>query len=318
MLKSAYNPLVSVIIPLYNCEEFAAEAIESVLAQTYQNFEIIVINDGSTDRSADAVKRYLDRIVYREQKNSGSAVARNEGIKLAKGELIAFLDADDLWLPDRLESQVPHFETHPETGLAHADRILFDSETNEEFPDDNDAALKAKTGNILPELFQYNFIATQTVMIRRECFEDVGLFDPEFRAAQDYNMWLRICKKYAVHYMPKVVARYRIHEGQISWRFDVSYESERRVIEKFIEQNPGMEFLKTFSVEARLADLYYRFGHDCFHSRNFEKARETLSKSLNYKWANPRAALFLMLSVAGPSFIRQWDRIWGTRVGVRH
>lgn len=308
------SPLVSVVIPLFNCEAFVGEALRSVLNQTYKNFEIIVVNDGSTDASAAAVRPFREKIVYIDQKNGGSASARNAGIQKARGELVAFLDADDVWLPHRLEAHVPHFSSDPELGLVHSDRVLFDSKTGEEFPEDDFMHLKARDGFILKELFEYNFICTQSVMMRRSCFETVGSFDPAFRAAQDYDLWLRVCEKYKARYVPEVVTRYRIHGGQISWKFDLSYESEKRVIEKFVRDHPALEWLTEKVVQSRFSDLYYRFGHDCFHDRKLEQARSIFKQSLSYNSKNYKALAFWALSNYGHSLVHAWDKVRGRAV----
>ncbi len=315
--STSSQPLVSVVIPLYNCEAFAAEAIQSVLAQTYKNFEIIVVNDGSTDGSAAAVRPFREKIRYIEQKNSGSAVARNSGVNMAKGELIAFLDADDVWLPHRLEAHVEQFQLDPKLGLAHSDRVLFDSATGQEFPEDDFMHLKGRDGYILRELFEYNFICTQSVMMRKACFDAVGLFDSNFRAAQDYDLWLRTCEKYKARYIPGVVTRYRIHSGQISWKFDLSYESEKRVIEKFVQTHTGDSrpyWLTDECIQARLSELYYRFGHDCFHYRKLDQARNVFRESLKYNSKNYKAFAYWALASYAPGLVLAWDRVRGRTV----
>ncbi|WP_143438568.1 glycosyltransferase family A protein, partial [Hydrocoleum sp. CS-953] len=120
MSTTATTPRVSVIIPVYNCDRYISQAIESILAQTYQSYEIIVIDDGSTDNTRLALQPYIEKIRYVYQENQGVSAARNHGIDLARGELIAFLDADDFFLPDKLTAQVGVFDAQPNLGIVHS------------------------------------------------------------------------------------------------------------------------------------------------------------------------------------------------------
>ena len=172
-------PRVSVIIPTYNCDRFLPEAIDSVLMQTYQDYEIIVIDDGSTDQTCQVLEFYQNKIRYFYQENQGSAVARNLGIKQAQGEFIAFLDADDFWiLPEKLAEQVNCFEQQPSLGSVHTGwRIvdgggekIIDVEPWRDVPDLN-----------LESWLMYKPVKTSGMMIRQQWLEQVGGFDGELR-----------------------------------------------------------------------------------------------------------------------------------------
>lgn len=182
--------LVSVIIPTFNSADYLVQAIRTVLAQTYQDFEIIVIDDASTDHTEEALRPFADRICFLRQERGGPSVARNRGILEAKGELIAFLDADDLWRPNKLARQVEYMKQHPEACLVYTDF------TRGSCPGSNDQSrlqvFKARDSNTFLALLEENFIATPTVMVRRSALARSGLFDPKLRGSEDLDLWLRL------------------------------------------------------------------------------------------------------------------------------
>lgn len=198
-------PLVSVIIPTYNSARFLPDAIDSVLKQTYRSYEIIVVNDGSTDNTSEVLCRYSGKITVSEQRNRGVAAARNTGIRAAQGEYIAFLDADDLWLPDKLALQLPLFERNPDVGLVYGYFAYVDEEGQ---------FLREKEGRWyrgrVPGKAVFNIsIRTGTVVVRKDCFETVGLFDENLKVCEDVNMWVRLAALYELDYVPRLVAKFR-------------------------------------------------------------------------------------------------------------
>jgi len=215
IMEMKHDPFVSVIIPNYNNAKFITEAIDSVLAQTYKNYEIIVVDDGSTDGTREVLEPYIKKkqIRYVYQKNKKQAVARNNGIKYAKGELIAFLDADDLWFPKKLELQVPLFK-NKEVGLIYGDILLLRDESTK--PSNHTDAFDK--GNIFNKLLMGNFICTSTTIIRKECFDKVGLFKEgmDYFGVEDYHMWLRISYYFKVDYVSDVLLKYRLHDDNTS------------------------------------------------------------------------------------------------------
>jgi glycosyltransferase involved in cell wall biosynthesis len=182
--------LVSVVIPTFNSADYLVQAIQSVLAQTYQDFEIIVVDDASTDHTEEAIRPFADRITYLRQERGGPSVARNRAIIQAKGELIAFLDADDLWRPTKLARQFDYLNQHPKACLVYTDF------TRGSCPGSNDESrlqvFKARDTNTFLALLEENFIATPTVMVRRSALAHSGLFDPKLRGSEDLDLWLRL------------------------------------------------------------------------------------------------------------------------------
>jgi len=206
---------VSVIIPTYNRAKFLEEAINSVLNQTYKDFEIIVVDDGSTDNTKEIIRKFGE-IIYIYQKNKGVSSARNKGIKMSRGEYIAFLDSDDLWLKRKLEKQMKIFEKYPENKICH---------TNEIWIRDGKRINQGKRhqkygGYIFDKVLPLCIISPSSVVIKREVFEKVGLFDERLKVCEDYDMWLRICAHYKVYFLdePLIIKRGG-HKDQLSKKY---------------------------------------------------------------------------------------------------
>ena len=213
-------PTVSVIIPTYNRAAVVTEAIDSVLAQTFRNFELIVIDDGSTDDTFDRLAAYQGRIHLICQENHGVSHARNIGIRAARGEYIALLDSDDLWLPKKLEMQIAVMEAQPDIPLCHTEEIWIRRGVRV-----NQMKKHQKHGGcIFPNCLPFCVISPSSVLIRRALFNDVGYFDEALLACEDYDLWLRVTKTYSVHFIetPLIIKRGG-HDDQLSrihWGLD--------------------------------------------------------------------------------------------------
>ncbi|MCG8511036.1 MAG: glycosyltransferase family 2 protein [Rhodospirillales bacterium] len=182
-------PLVSVIIPVYNGEAFVVEAVNSALAQTYSNLEVVIVDDGSPDNAAKLVQtRYQDeaRVRLVRQPNTGTAAARNTGIRYARGTLIALLDQDDRWLPEKLVRQVPLFDD-PQVGLVHTGGCVVDVETGR-----ITSTYHAAEQLALPDLVRWCKVGCATTLIRRDVLDQIGLFNPDLGGVDDWDMWIRI------------------------------------------------------------------------------------------------------------------------------
>jgi glycosyltransferase involved in cell wall biosynthesis len=204
--------IVSVIIPAFNCEQYIAECIDSVLVQTFQDFEIIIIDDGSTDDTVSIISEYkYNRIKLFHQNNSGSAAARNYGVTQSSGIWIAFIDADDIWLPDKLQKQLEHCSNH---AWSHTD-LFFHGSFYPKYTKATEFTSK-HSGFILNNLLVENSIGTSSVLIKKEIFEDSGGFNTDLRALQDWDLWLRIAEKYQVCYVDEPLVYYRVHKSSVS------------------------------------------------------------------------------------------------------
>lgn len=207
-------PKVSVIIPAYNCERFVSVAIDSVLAQSYDDYEIIVVNDGSTDSTCKILSGYSSKIKVIDQPNGGPAEARNTGVKHSGGEYLAFLDQDDAWLPDKLKMQVELLEKNAETALAYTDTYVL---SDKAFESECSMSLRTfrmrrpRRGRVLEYLLIENFIPTSSVMVRKKSILRAGTFDPSVVPSEDYDMWLRIAAEHEIDYLDVPLVKYRDH-----------------------------------------------------------------------------------------------------------
>lgn len=232
--------LVSIITPLYNGGEYIRKNIESILGQTYRDFEHIIVNDGSTDNSGEIVKSFGDRVVYLEQKNSGQAAAVNAGIKIARGEYIGFCDQDDWWLPEKLEMQIAFLESHPEISLVYSDALLADTKgsvLNQTWGQSR--GVKPCVGGYqecVTSLFDRNFIcAPLTVLIRRDVFNKIGFLNDRFSIIYDYDFWFRMLEKeMRFGYVDKPLAVYRIHANQESKKIRKVKRAQIKILSSFL------------------------------------------------------------------------------------
>ena len=204
---------VSIITPTYNRPRWLPDAIESVLAQTYPDIEIIVVNDGSTDNTEEVLAPYRDRIVYIYQENGGQGTAVNAGIAAATGEYIGRVDDDDLFVPEKTELQVEMFQQNPQLGLVAGYSHVIDGE--DEIMATREISDYSKHGAFLT-LLQHCIFCQPTVMVRKECYDKVGPYKNIF--AEDYEMWIRIARHYPVGVIHKPLAMYRRHDKNLSRR----------------------------------------------------------------------------------------------------
>jgi len=208
------TPRVSVIIPCYNTAQFVVETLDSVFAQTYKDYEVVVVNDGSPDTPAleQVLCPYLPRIVYVKTENCGLAGARNNGIRASKGELIALLDSDDAWEPRYLEVQVGKLDHDPSADIVYPNALVFGDSPRA------GSLMADSVGDVtFTSLIEQKCVVMVSVLARRAAFERVGLFDAELRSCEDFDMWLRCVKAGSrIIYHDEVLVRYRRRQGSLS------------------------------------------------------------------------------------------------------
>jgi glycosyltransferase involved in cell wall biosynthesis len=255
---SATEPLVSVILPTYNREKLLRRAIQSVLDQTYRNIELIVVDDGSTDGTGAVVTALNDpRIRYiRLEKNSGANVARNNGIRAARGDFIGFQDSDDEWFPNKLERQMQVFAgAPPEVGVVYTAywRVEPEGRTYRPYP-----WIARKEGDIHDELLNGNFVSTQAAIVRRECFAKAGMFLETLPAKQEWEMFIRLARYYRFRYIDEPLFNSNYTPGSIT----TNYRAHTRAMEIILEQdavdfqkNPGLLSQRYAGLGVRLASL---------------------------------------------------------------
>lgn len=255
---------VSVIIPTYNYGRYLASSLESILSQTYPSLEVIVVDDGSTDDTAQIVRSLAKngRIRYIHQRRRGVSAARNAGAKAASGSFLAFLDADDVWpCREKLELQVACLEAHPEAGLVFGDTQNFDDAGPQGEP-----LLKpfgflqepSATGGLvdlpLTRFFSTDgfYIPTGTVLLRRAAIESAGLFDEGLQMFEDVECWIRIARRFRIAYVPRVLLHRRIHGQSAGARRHLSYADLQKFLDKV-----GRDVMRQHGISARGLEAAY-------------------------------------------------------------
>ncbi len=272
-------PRVSVIIPTYNRAHLIAEAIDSVLAQTYRDFELIVVDDASTDRTRDVLEGYGDRIrVIARGANGGAGAARNDGIRESVGEFIAFLDADDLYLPTRLEAAVKFLDEHAEYGASYAEMLFV--YPNGERPERLYVASKGGgcSGDIFDAVLRQGVISTQTVTIRRGVLDRVGTFDETLPSGQDWDLWWRLARATRIGYIDELACVYRVTPDGLSRsgvRAAASWvRRDRKALATFPDLTPSQRRLLNLRL---YLDLRYLAFYLAARGRHREEHRACLS-----------------------------------------
>lgn len=304
------SPKVSVIIPAYNCARYIAEAIDSVLAQTYQDFEIIVVDDESTDGTGEVVRRYADRVRYIRQDNRGPSGAKNTGIQAARGEYISTLDGDDLWLPQRLEKLVPLLDQQPELGFVYGDCYRID-ETPDRIQPRTAFEIHggARRGWVLERLVMVNFVPSQSVLIRRRALDVVGLFDESYRIGEDWDLWLRLAARYPVDFISDVVAMRRQHTQNITNNSDVTMMRNAVSILTHLKQREPETVARIRHAHARaLARAHFLLGVAYINNGERQRGRVEIARSLRYAPMHLKAYSWWLLSWCGA----------GALEGLRH
>ncbi len=293
---------VSVIIVTYNYGHFLAEAIQSVLDQTFQDWELIVVDDGSTDNTREVVAAFADpRIRYMHQPNRGNPAARNTALKVAVGEYVAFLDADDVWFPEKLEKQVAHLDSLPPTvGLVYGDVYLFNHD---------DGAIigrflqsrKPPRGRVFRQLLGKDgwFISDTASLIRREVFQRVGLYDETLLSYEDWDMWVRIAAAYEVDAVDEPVARCRRHPNNLVKGLDKMYRYGIVAKLKVLREqplSPGDRRVLRHS----MAHHYYGYGIKLLAAGKRDQAWEAFVQSVRLRPGERKPYIHLGLPLLSP------------------
>jgi len=266
-------PKFSIIIPTYNRAHIIGEALDSVLAQSCKDFEIIVVDDGSTDNTPEVLQPYLDRIRYLKKLNSGPAAARNRGITESHGEYIAFLDSDDRWYPNKLAQIERAIGAHPEAGLFYSDFRLVDEQRSYK----REIHSRHIVGNGYHQLLLGGFFGTSTVVVKRECFDLCGLFYKDLYGPEDLDMWIRIAKQFPIVHLPIVLVEYSFQSSGSVFANSRLLDDQRVVIKRALEADPHLSHSQHMQIEARLS---YREGVTYLQHGNNVIAKKCFSKSI--------------------------------------
>jgi glycosyltransferase involved in cell wall biosynthesis len=290
-VKPADGPKISVIIPAYNAANTVGRAIESALAQTYAPTDIVVVDDGSTDATAEVAGHYPKPVIVVRQPNGGTGAARNHAARLASGDWLGFLDADDTWLPQRLERQLP-FTADPNVGLVHGRHP-------------NAPGPKAPPLVDFETLWRLNCIMLSTALVRRQALEAVGGFseEPDLIGCEDYHLWLRLAAAdWKISTCPERLCDYTPATGSLSSqveRFARSELANARAIGKALNLDP-------LKVRYKEAEICARYGRELLHERRARPARALLAESIRVRPLPSPLAWWLLTFT--PTWLLEWRR----------
>jgi glycosyltransferase involved in cell wall biosynthesis len=295
------RPKVSALVVAYNHSRYIAEALDSIYAQTYGDYEVIVVDDGSSDSTPDLMKRW-PRVRYHYQQNQGSNVALNRALELSRGEYVAFLAADDTWAADRLARQAPILDACPEVGLVYGDAMVVDENGralcrfNQVYP--------PYGGDVAVELFaRYCFISSQTLLIRRSCFDRVGGFwGPA--AISDYLKWIEIAIYHDVVYVGgTVLGNYRRHQGNATRANagDLKFRSTLVGLAQLLRRHPTFAERLGARADRRFSNVYFRNGVHHMIQGDAATARRLFGEALRRRPRYPAALAGLTSSLLAPT-----------------
>ena len=306
-------PRVSVVIPSYNMARFLPAAVESVLHQTYRDFELIVIDDGSIDNTAEIVRQFPATVRYYRQENGGVSAARNRGIELTKGEYITFFDADDIMLEDALQKSVAFLDQHPEVGFCYGQVYKIDEDGRQmrmrSLRGAKHTCVREGKEQITRMLFRGD-ISPSAVVTRRSCLNEVGFFDTSIRMGEDIDLWLRLSRRYSVGYIAEPLAKYRVHLNSITGRrsFKALKDFQTAFLQhalEGLESEPYYRSLKRKTYSGLYCYLSEEAAHGGQRTTGFRyilKAIQTCPELLLQK-----DGAFFLMSVAG-GFLPKWFR----------
>jgi len=293
------RPAVSVILPTYNRSKTLERAINSVLKQTYSDLELIIVDDASTDNTEEIVKAFMNkdgRVIYiKHSSNTGPAGARNTGIKRSTGRYIGFQDSDDEWMPDKLEKQVKILDNSPShTGMVYTAFIRIFSNKSIYVPPEK---IRIKEGFIHYELLNGNFIGMPTTLIKKECFDRVGLFDESLPPLEDWELFLRISKYFSISYIDEALVAEFESEDSISKVKASNIRALRLILKKHYES-----FRK---VPKALARYCFMIGDFLYRSGDKTDAREYLKNAFRLRPINSKYFMGYMLSFIGQGIYKR-------------
>ena len=233
-ISAVDSPKVSVIVPTYNRADLLERALNSIVSQTYQDFELIVVDDGSTDKTSKVMKSFPKAQYLYIKKNSGVSKARNVGLASAKGELICFLDSDDLWNEKKIQIQAQWLENNKASQICYTDEIWIRNGVRVNPMDRH----RKYSGDIFRHCLGLCIVSPSSVMIRAKLFDEIGNFDESLPACEDYDLWLRIASKYAFHFIEEpLIIKYGGHSDQLSRKYWGMDRFRVVALKKLLDQN---------------------------------------------------------------------------------
>lgn len=281
------HPTVSVIVAAYNYGRYLAACLDSLCAQTFVDWEAVIVDDGSTDDTPQVVARYLpdERIRYLCTDHVGQPAAKNHGIRAASGRYVAFLDADDVWLPEKLEKQVRLLDEKPEVGVVATRRMQIDPQGNV-VPLDADYV--QHRGYVVEHMFWRNFVCFSSSMVRASVFERVGVFDEALPLAIDYDLWLRAARCFAFDYVDEPLVYYRSGHANLSKRQTERLQCVRRIMRRFLDENGGRRIVRRRTIRMAWAEHWMDTAADhAFHGQRWAALAACCRSLAHRPWHYP-------------------------------
>jgi glycosyltransferase involved in cell wall biosynthesis len=293
------TPRVSALIPAYNAGRYLPHAIGSIIAQTYTDWEIVVVDDGSRDNTRSVVEAYQprlkDKLQYIRQSNQGISAARNAGIRSARSEFIALLDADDIWLPHRLQRGIQVFDADAETGLVHARVARIDAQGS--VVGQLKVEPKYMSGNIARNILTRRaHIICPTVIFRKRCLETAGMFDETLRATEDRDLWFRIARHWKIGYIDEILAYYRLSPASVTSDLEGLLRGQLHFVAKHYQAGAcsRMEQLEA------LGNIYRELGDSLFRGGALTKAIASYLRAVGYNPLSLPNAYMLVRAIMEP------------------
>lgn len=297
------SPRVSVVIPAYNCAAYLPEAIQSVFAQTYPDWEIVVVDDGSTDATEAVVAPFLDRIRYIRQANKGLPGARNTGIRATTGELVALLDADDAWSPDKLALQVPLFND-PAVGIVYSDFSVRYSDGRVLASYLADRPL-ASEGFVVDQYLRSRFLFPSAMVLRRMAMEQCGLFDEEMFASEDIELFARICLRWKVARVNQPLMLRTEGTHNITSNGSKMNDYTILALEKIAARASPLPASTQRVLQQELGLQHWWRGYARFHAGRTDESRRDLWRAMRYDPKHLRAGAVLLAASYLPAILLQ-------------
>jgi glycosyltransferase involved in cell wall biosynthesis len=299
--SGACVPAVSVVIPTYNRVQLLSEALDSVAAQTFRDYEIIIIDDGSADQTREAVEQRKEPIRYAWQRNQGVSEARNHALRLTHSEFVAFLDSDDLWEPTFLERAIERLRAHPDEALVYTDFVSTDASGVRRIRGHRKTP---RGGSVTAELFASTFIHTSAVVARAHIVRDAGGFDGRLTHNEDYDLWLRLSVRHRFGLIDEPLCRRRCHPSSLSRDGcqPETLQTKAELLERFYTANGEQARIAAALAHHRLAKLYYAAGKRFLKHRRPHEALPLLRRALQLHPTRARTWFWAFLAEVSTTF----------------
>ena len=291
---------VSVIIPCYNAARFIGETLQSVLSQTHVDTWAIVVDDRSTDGTADIAERFGPRVrVIRQHQQGGVSAARNAALAIADGEAIAFLDGDDRWHPEKIARQVAYLEAHPECGVVHT-AVRHINDAGDEIARPGGAIpWRIASGNCLGDLLMHNTITTSTVLIRRTTL-GADRFPEDLRMGEDWDLWLRLAARTGFGYLSDPLTDYRIHDSNVTRNLERVLTARLEVIDRALTR--GLNLVQRRAAMGHRQWVFAGLGHLAYDRGDLPQARSLFRQAGRHL---DRVGVIRLLALSTPAFVRE-------------